>query len=780
MTPDAPNYHLPSGTKITLPMGAMIVRGKLAHGYELMDESSGEIRGIDFSSIVDQLKLPGGAVDITVALTGNRIRHRLGGVSSAEALSDSAQQEAEFRVACCVAMQKVRAHLREESGNPRLELNWRSVEPLRRAVRDIAQFLLGEPIQLEGPRGGNKGGRWTLHKGRKLIEFLKEFENLKEGERPKDALVPLFHLQGRREPRIPHRLRELMTQAWEEIGLDLKGSSVANVLGHLQMLVTEENNRRRPNDLPTLIMPAAATLQAHRKQIVSETEYLVATKGERVARNRRGRGSTDIRALFIGEYVEIDECKASLVVSAKVSGTWEKLSDKQKNTLKEIDEIIQKRLHILVLIDVATRMVLAWVISAQPKAEATLQLFRMATRSKAREAQIYGCEGQAVDGVGIGTLKHDNGTGLRASTPISALVGMGAIDIVARAHAATDKPYVERMFGTIESVLLKLIHGYTGRKAGELPGYDAIANGVLDVDELCGILTRFFIDEYPSMRHTGFGMWTRRPIDVYNEINRARGAMPIDQHMRRIQLGWKVKATPSDEGVKVFGGIWFDSDEFQRRREDPAVKSRKVSVFVDPDDVNCATVVIQGLDNPIAVTLQTTVFADLTVPEVLKLMAECRKEDPQATQFYEDRIARARRKLFNQLRAIGVERKLNRSYSTVEECQRKAKTVFAGARIVRTKLEGTVEPGALTSLSSGPNVYQIGSGPTVIDGVADAFDPEASCDDDDLPGDIDRATAEPEVAKTRRKPPTASGRRSGTTKSAAPMFGRPANIKDLQ
>ena len=92
---------------------------------------------------------------------------------------------------------------------------------------------------------------------------------------------------------------------------------------------------------------------------------LAATKGERHARNRRGRGSTDIRALFVGEYVEIDECKASLVASAKARGQWESLSDPDRTALEDIDKEIRTRLSILVMIDVATRMPLAWVISDQ-------------------------------------------------------------------------------------------------------------------------------------------------------------------------------------------------------------------------------------------------------------------------------------------------------------------------------------------------------------------------------------------------------------------------------
>ncbi|WP_050525953.1 DDE-type integrase/transposase/recombinase [Pseudorhodobacter aquimaris] len=616
MTPESPNYHFPSGTAVTLPMGDMSIRERTDYGYDLVDLSSGEIRGISMQSLIDQLKLPGMVADTTEALTGNRLKQRLGGVEGIEGLTTEAQEDSAFRLAICTAIQAVQERLRLETGKPRLRLTWRSIDRQRREIRDIAQALFGKTIYLEGPRGGQKGNRWTLHKGRRLLDIFRDYEALLSGERPKDALAPLYHLQGNREARIPYRSRELMTVAWEQVGLDLKSPSLANVHNRLELLIHEENAHRVRNELPPLIVPSVSTLKAHRAQHLSDTAYLLAIKGGSVARNRRGRGSTDLRALMVGEYVEIDECKASLVVSSKVAGTWERLSKDQREALEEIDEIIRKRLHILVMIDVATRMPLAWVISDQPRAEATLQLFRMATRSKEREARKYGCDGQAIDGVGVGYVKNDNGPGLRNATAIGALVGLGIINIVSRAYAATDKPYIERLFGTVESVLLKLIHGYTGRKAGELPGYDAIANGVLDIEELYEILSRFFIDEYPAMRHTGVGMWSRRPIEVYNDINHTRGCIPpIDPDTRRIQLGWDVKATPTDEGVRVFGGICFNSDKLQEVRESPKVKARKVSVFVDPDDINAATVVIRGIDEPITVHLQITAFAVLIVTE---------------------------------------------------------------------------------------------------------------------------------------------------------------------
>ncbi len=230
------------------------------------------------------------------------------------------------------------------------------------------------------------------------------------------------------------------------------------------------------------------------------------------------------------------------------------------------------------MLDIASRMALAWVITENPNAEATLDLFRMATRDKTREKALYGCTGEPAAPVGLMHVKNDNGSGLRNSACIRALMGVGSINSVTRAFASGDRPFVERLFGTLQTDVFATLPGYTGRRPGELPGYDALENGVLRIEHLHEIVTRYFIDEYPSKRHYGFGMNGRRPYEVYKTINDTRGQIPpIDPNRRRIHLGWEEEVTPTDEGVRTFGGVWFNSTELQVRRESSGSRARSRS-----------------------------------------------------------------------------------------------------------------------------------------------------------------------------------------------------------
>src|SRR5690606_9794000 len=138
--------------------------------------------------------------------------------------------------------------------------------------------------------------------------------------------------------------------------------------------------------------------------------------------------------------------------------------------------------------------------------------------------------------------------------------------------------------------------------------------------------------------------------------------------------------------------------DLQVRREELRV-TRKVKVFVDPDDMNLATVILPDAKQPIEVQLQITAFADMTLPEVLKLMAEQRREHPEIAEFHHDQVMRTRAQRHEKVTAIGVEHGLSRSYSTVEECKAMARAVFAGARVHRPQApEATTRPGEIMSL----------------------------------------------------------------------------------
>ena len=307
-----------------------------------------------------------------------------------------------------------------------------------------------------------------------------------------------------------------------------------------------------------------------------------------------------------------------------------------------------------------------------------------------------------------------------------------------------------------------------------------MTNGVISVEELHEVITRYFIDEYPSTRHHGVTMGGRRPIEMYKVINETRGHIPIiDPNIRRINLGWEQEVTPTDEGVRVFHGIWFNSNELQKQREEPHLTG-KVKVFVDPDDMNHATVILPMVKKPIEVRLQITAFADMTLPEILRLMADMRREDPATAEFHEDQVMRTRLHRQERSRAIGVEHNLSRSYSTVDECKAMGRAVFAGSLPIRQEtVNGTVKPGQVADLGAADGIYAIGGG--AAQGGAD----DASADHSTSPNSDVGGTDTPNPQEEATEPPasdpqTRTTRQPAKRPTADPVFSRPKNLKELK
>lgn len=776
-----PRYNFLPGTEITLLNRPMVVNGTVEGGYSMVGLEDGVATVVSYNRMVEHLSLPGAQINAAQATNGDRHRKRLGGYFSAKSLPNKEQRAlGQFHFAMCQAVDIFVAMRQQEDPKFAPTVRKLGTESARKFIAAQTALLLGERVWIKPPRGGEEVKGRLLYQGRTIFEYFQIYQDLAPDERSAEALVTLSHLRGNRSSRLLVQLRHLMTEAWEKIGLDKKGTSVANVRDYLETLIDPVNKRRNLNGLPKLVVPSEKTLRKHRDSLVTPTEYMISIKGLRETRRKHGRGSTDVRALMIGELCGMDEQKMSMVTSAKEEGFWHALPDETKQEYEAVDNYIRKRLHMIVMLDVASRMPLAWVITENPNAEATLALLRMATRDKTREQIRYGCLNQPASGTGILYLRNDNGTGLRNADVISPLMGLGTLNGITRTYSPTDRSQDERVIGTIESCFFKVMPGYTGRKVGDIPGYDAIKNGVVDVQTLYGMLTRYLVDEYPFERNYGIGMCGRRPWDVYQEINNTRGHIDApDPNTRRIQLGWEVSATPSDEGVRVLGGIWFNSDELQGAREENFFPGQ-VRVFVDPDNLNIATILMPGVHDPIEVVIQTTVFADMTLGEVLQLVAEYRREDPEVTEIYNDRLIEARTRRYDDISATGVEHDLPRSYTTIEECKALAKAVFAGARIVRTnRLPGTIALDDVTKLGPGEGIFSLGGNASLVDGVANDVCPPPVGDFVDQNQPMN-AVAEPSENSIAAQVPAPKALKTHLPKGQSMKLARPANLRELK
>ncbi|RNF35323.1 hypothetical protein A7A09_006925 [Paracoccus methylarcula] len=470
------NYIIPAGQRIKTAGNTRTVYPNGDGSYRAEHVETGSVEILSYKELLGLLKLPGTSTIDRLTDSPAAARIRQGGLHYRQQLSEELQDQIDLRKAIIAGVDylvetglKVTAAALNKNSN-------------RRIIREVAgQLYKVRPINL-APRGGSTRLVAFMPHGRTILKYRQRYI---ESGHDEMALVDQAWLRGNRSSRILTKMRELMTEAIEQIHLDLKKPNVSAVLRQLRTLTAEENAKRKLNGLKPLKPVTHKTMADHIKMIGS-TALAIARDGERAVANNRSRGITDTRALMIGEFIEIDECKLSLITVAKKKGWWERLSSKDQAALEEIEEIIRTRLWLVLALDVATRMPLAWVLTCNPSKEATLEALRMVTRDKTREKVMYGCECDPMPPVGIGSLKGDNGYGIRNAAVKAATLGIGGQSHDARTYHGVDKPFLERMFGSLESILINLIHGYTGRKAGALPGYDPIKNGVLSCEELYG------------------------------------------------------------------------------------------------------------------------------------------------------------------------------------------------------------------------------------------------------------------------------------------------------
>ena len=681
------NYKIEDGMQISHAGTGKLTVNTLGDGtFNTINLETGATSLLSYNEMVSALNRPG-----TSTANGHRYNSkgssyiRDGGLHYREQLSLVIREQFDFRGALMRAIQVLK------KDGFRIYATGLNDPKIRKHMRDIAaEEYTKNPISFT-MRGGSISRVATIPKGRWLMDKYTlwcdaGFDDM--------VLPDRAHLRGNRSNHgVSQRVYELITVALDKVYLDTRKRTPAAVLQKHKDLIAEENDLRELNGLRALSAVSHKTITRHIKNM-SKTALDIARNGERWAANNRSSGSTDSRSLMIGQEIEIDECKLSLMVVAKRHGFWQKLTLEQKGACEEIDEVLTTRLWLVLMLDVATRMPLGWALTNTPSHEVTLEVMRMATRDKTREARQYGCDCEPMSAIGVASMKGDNGTGLRNSFVKSSALGIQTQTVDARAYHGVDKPYVERMFGTIESVLLQMLDGYTGRRAGILPGYDPIKSGVIDVNEIYGIITRYLIDEYPYERHYGTTMMGARPANMAKEISEEYGViLPPADHDRRIHFGWKSEVLITDEGVKAFN-LPFNSSAIQELRD---IVNGKVSVFVDPDNIANATVLVVGHPEPILVEMTWTAMKDLTLKQFLDVALQARKETPEETRLVESHLARVRRNRETKQDEWAIERNVPRSFMTREEADAKAVAIRTGLSESRPteRMAGTTRAGGI-------------------------------------------------------------------------------------
>ncbi|MCR8825239.1 integrase catalytic domain-containing protein [Pseudosulfitobacter koreensis] len=631
------------------------VVGKEADGYAVEGLDDGECLVLPFQRINDALTVGDGQV-ITPVMAERRknLLAYTGGLEKVAQLSEDEQRDVRARLGLVHAMDGL------ENEGRKLTQRLLDRRDVRQRLREMAKTLSNNPKLFNDVHIGSATRPHSLPTGRVLQEMRNNF--IRYGREP----VVLMRRHHRKGPQEEKRQRLCPTQErFVDYVANLYMEKRQPKIAPLYEGAKEAFKFSEYDILNGVKLPSITTIRT-RLSLLSPALKESGRNGKRHAQNKYGAGCTDVRALKYGETCPTDQYLLSIFTDAKGNTGIKKIDPKKANDPLEEGEI--SRLWLFYMLDLATRLPLAWTLAESADGDHQKKLLRMALRDKTREKVRYGCNREPAPPVSLALVKSDNGTAARNADVYASQLGLGTAVVTGRAYNSTDNTYVERMFGTLQWKVLNFLPGYTGSRPGELNGYDGQKKAEITPDALMGIITRFFVDEYPYTPHNGTGMFGATPWQKFGEVSqRTKGIDAPNSEQLRVHLGVEEQATTTSEGVQIFG-IPYNSPDLQNFA---GGARKKCTVMLDPDDLRQVSVLSQETNKVITAGLSMTTFADLTLDEALAVKRSAIEANPELRMLHAQHLSEARRR---RIRDSGFfpDSDLPSSYVTIDRLRREA------------------------------------------------------------------------------------------------------------
>ena len=579
---------------------------------------------------------------------------------------------------------------------------------------------------LRSQRGGKLAEGFVVPQGRTLARYCKAFDRF-DGNLV--VLADRDHLKGSGAPRLVPWQQRFVKKVIDRCLRETKPSiSDIYVLEKALFFRTDKDKALCAK------WPSITTVRNHynAKSVVAKA---FGRDGKEHAYNRYGAGSTDICALIFGGALQTDQYLFSIFTRKDGSLGAEVIDPKTAPEELGENEVCRCWLHVIV--DVATRMPLGWIIAQSADADHTMALLRMATRDKTKEKVRYNCRNDPAPPVRLGMVSADNGSATRNSQVYAAQLGMGVVVKANRTYHANDKPHIERLFGTIEGKVLSILPGYTGSHPKHLPGYDPKGAAKVTHDQLYGMITRYLVDEYPYNEHHGTGMFGMTPKAKLEEALALYGTIePPSQRDRILYLGAKRQVRTTSEGVRVFN-IPFNSTQLQRYADGG---SKPVTVHLDPDDLRRVLITAEGLDKVLEAHLSMTVFKDLTLEEAVEVMEAATRDNPTRSALHKRELELSIEQRARDAKSYEDPRDPS-NFQTLEKLQKRSDRALSVEARPPSYLGSTVAPGAIMDRTSAVGVVSVK--PTSGKPSQNAPAKGASTRSEDAPSDIRNKTFGP-------------------------------------
>lgn len=369
-------------------------------------------------------------------------------------------------------------------------------------------------------------------------------------------------------------------------------------------------------------------------------QIVVGRDGYQAAQKEFSPTHHGVRALKPGELIELDFWKGDVFTFSKRAEFWDLLTPDLQKILKDGKATVGKtksgkaprqRLWICVALDVATRTILGVAIAETPNAKTVIEVLDQVMRDKSDLSRLAECKMAWSQHCGLGTVIFDTGGEFFDEEVQTAILAAGGSFIYGRAGVPMDKPFVERLFGGLRTMLADELPGKTGYSSKCLVDYDREGMAAFNTEQFRHLLIRHVVDYYPLLPHAG--LFGKRPIDAWNEAQKYRPVRPPQPRDRRNATGIKLTRMLTKEGIKILG-VPFSKPHLPEIFPNGAFL---VEVRLDPNDLREVTIIVDG--QRIYLQNQRPELARHSIRTLMAAIKKMAETKPKDRVFYEEVLA---------------------------------------------------------------------------------------------------------------------------------------------
>jgi putative transposase len=373
------------------------------------------------------------------------------------------------------------------------------------------------------------------------------------------ALIPAVHERGgKNHSRLRAEVNVLVESVLKDKGGLLEKITIDEVRNELAVRLAEENRVRPASD--QLHLPSRATL-ARRWTVSALNQTSLVRRGSPVLTQY---GQTPYPDLPL-ERVEIDHTRSDLVV------------------IDDRDNLPLGRLTLTYCLDLATRYPLGYYLGFEPPSYLTvMECLHHAILPKGDVRALYGTE-HAWQAYGIpATLVIDNGKEFIGHDLENACCLLGTVLQYSPVLTPQFKAGVERMFGSMNTLLFHTLPGTTFSNPMERGRYDSAQQACVYLSEVDKIMHLFVVDIYAERFHRGLNGIPARCWEDKTSHGFAPALPPSAQELS-IWLSRTDTRVIHPYGIE-FASLRYNGDDLLRLRT--RLKGQPIQIKYHPADLS--------------------------------------------------------------------------------------------------------------------------------------------------------------------------------------------------